>query len=108
VPAAAVPLGACSDAPVTVCAHAHDEGLADALGRVPQAGMPGSGTIRRGRSGQEQQFVGAPGRLFGLPVPWLCHRPALQASRQHLDGLGEQICLCLEPAYALLHRGRAG
>ena len=52
--------------------------------------------------------MGAPGRLFDMPVPWLCHRPALQASRQYLDGLGECICLYLEPVHALLHRGRAG
>ena len=52
--------------------------------------------------------MGAPGRLFGMPVPWLCHRPALQASRQYPDGLGECICLYLEPVHALLHRGRAG
>ncbi len=52
--------------------------------------------------------MGAPGRLFGMPVLWLCHRPALQASRQHLDGLGERICLYLEPVHALLYRGRAG
>jgi len=52
--------------------------------------------------------MGAPGRLFGMPVPWLCHRAALQASRQHLDRLGEHICLCLEPVHALLDRGRAG
>jgi len=52
--------------------------------------------------------MGVPGRLFGLPVPWLRHRPALQASRQHLDGLGERICLHLEPVHAFLHRGRAG
>ena len=50
--------------------------------------------------------MGAPGRLFDMPVPWLCHRPALQASRQYLDGLGECICLYLEPVHALLHRGR--
>ena len=52
--------------------------------------------------------MGAPGRLFGMPVPWLCHRPACQASRQYLDGLGERICLHLQPMHALLHCGRAG
>jgi hypothetical protein len=52
--------------------------------------------------------MGAPGRLFGVPVPWLCHRPALQASCQHLDGLGERVCLCLEPVHALLHRDPTG
>ena len=30
--------------------------------------------------------MGAPGRLFDMPVPWLCHRPALQASHQYIDG----------------------
>jgi hypothetical protein len=52
--------------------------------------------------------MGAPGRLFDMAVPWLCHRPALQASRQYLDGLGECIRLHLEPAYALLYRARIG
>jgi len=52
--------------------------------------------------------MGAPGRLFGLLVPWFRHRPALQAARQHRDGLGEHICLCLEPVHAFLDRGRAG
>ena len=52
--------------------------------------------------------MGAPGRLFDMPVPWLRHRPVLQASRQYLDGLGECICLYLEPVHALLYRGRVG
>ncbi len=51
--------------------------------------------------------MGAPGRLFDMPVPWLRHRPVLQASRQYLDVV-ECICLYLEPVYALLHRGRVG
>ncbi len=73
-----------------------------------QAGMSGSGTVRQDRSGEEQQLMGAPGCLFDMSVPWLCHRAALQASRQHPDGLGECICLYLEPVHALLHRDRVG
>jgi len=52
--------------------------------------------------------MSTPGGLFGVPVPRLGHRSALKASRQHLDGLGERIYLCLEPVHPLSDRGRGG
>jgi len=63
---------------------------------------------RRGRLGEQQEFVGAPGRLLGMPVRRFGHGPVFKAARQYLDGLDERLHLFLQPVHALLKRRLAG
>jgi hypothetical protein len=62
----------------------------------------------RGRLGEKQQFVSAPGRLFSVPVLRLGHRPALKTAGQHLDGFNERLHLRLKPVHAFLNGRLAG